>query len=219
MGNLPETINVQGASLPASYEAAKQALANCSSLDECKDWSDKASALASYAKMADDDDLEKYAIKIRSQAIRRCGELLKQFDGSTRAGGVATDTTQRQAAQDAGLSKRQQVTAVRVANVPQDIFDAAVEGDEKTTVTKLADMGKKSAPHNPYPDAPPAPPGFIMATNAIGSVNRLSEFCHENDPVHVAGGVLNYEVTDLKTKISIIDNWLDRFVANLKEPA
>lgn len=63
------------------------------------------------------------------RAIRRCGELLKQFDGrgGDRSKSDATDTfalTQSKAAADAGLSKRQQVTAVRVANVPSEIFEA-----------------------------------------------------------------------------------------------
>jgi len=72
------TLNAQ---LPQSYERAKEALSTCSSIDECKDWSDKAMALASYARQADDKTLENYAIRIRSRAIRRAGELLKQFDG------------------------------------------------------------------------------------------------------------------------------------------
>lgn len=39
------------------------------------------SALASYAKQADDDTLRKQADRIQARAVRRCGELLKQFDG------------------------------------------------------------------------------------------------------------------------------------------
>jgi hypothetical protein len=33
------------------YNAAKQALADCESIDECKDWKDKGAAMAAYAKM------------------------------------------------------------------------------------------------------------------------------------------------------------------------
>jgi hypothetical protein len=65
---------------------------------------------------------------IQARAVRRCGELLKQFDGKGRnqhtEDSRAAPTTQRQVAKAAGLSKDQQVTAVRVANVPQDRFDA-----------------------------------------------------------------------------------------------
>ena len=67
------------ARLPATYEGAKVALAECTRLDECQDWADKAEALASYAKQAQDDELRKMADRIQARAIRRCGELLQQI--------------------------------------------------------------------------------------------------------------------------------------------
>ena len=47
---------VAAARLPVAYEQAKVALAACAKIDECRDWADRAKALASYAKQADDDD-------------------------------------------------------------------------------------------------------------------------------------------------------------------
>lgn len=215
METLPENIDVSSAALPASYEAAKTALANCSSIDECQEWANKAQALASYAKQADDDTLEKYAIRIRARAVRRCGELLKQFDGrGDHMKKEAAHPSQNDIAAQAGMSEHQTKQAVRVANVPEETFDAAVDGEQKTTITKLAEMGKKKI--NPYPEAAPAPKGFTRATQAIGTVNEFAKFCRNNDPIHVAGGVLEYEVSDLRSDITTIDNWLDRFVVNLK---
>lgn len=140
-------IEPEGARLPQAYELAKQALANCASIDECKDWADKAEALASYAKQADDDTLRKHADRIQARAIRRCGELLKQFN----AAGARTDRPSEgahprsasEAASDAGISPHQHKTAVRVANVPAETFEATVESEAPPTVTKLADMGRK----------------------------------------------------------------------------
>jgi hypothetical protein len=37
------------------------------SLDECKDWSDQAAVLASYARHADDGALQKLAMRIQSR--------------------------------------------------------------------------------------------------------------------------------------------------------
>lgn len=147
----PANISIAQAPLPATYDQAKQALAECDQVDECKDWADKAQALASYAKQARDDSLLKLATRIQARAIRRAGELLKEFDGRggdrSKSDGAGTSApAQRQAAADAGMSKRQQVTAVRVANVPQQEFDAAVEGDDPPTVTALAEMGKQARP-------------------------------------------------------------------------
>src|ERR1700719_1283840 len=67
------------AKLPATYEGAKTALAACTRIDECQDWADRAEALASYARQAQDDALRKLADRIQARAIRRCGELLGQI--------------------------------------------------------------------------------------------------------------------------------------------
>ncbi len=57
--------NAGGAQLPQTYQSAKTALAECASIDECQTWADKAAALASYAKQANDDELMKMAVRIQ----------------------------------------------------------------------------------------------------------------------------------------------------------
>jgi hypothetical protein len=86
---------VKTARLPGSYEAAKRALAECERLDECKDWADKAAALSSYARQADDTALQDYAQRIGLRAVRRLGELLKEYDarGGDRHGKNVTRLT------------------------------------------------------------------------------------------------------------------------------
>src|SRR6185437_1061291 len=84
--NLPA---IRNAPALVKYEAAKAALAECSRVDECKDWSDKAAALAAYAKQANDSTLHNLALRIQQRAPRRMGELLKQVprgDEATRYG-------------------------------------------------------------------------------------------------------------------------------------
>jgi len=136
--NLPAGLpSIANAKLPAVYANAKTALAQCERIDECKDWADKAAALASYAKQADDKSLHRMATRIQVRAIQRCGDLLKQIDAAknqhdaekrSRLAGVGGGpSTRREAGKGAGLSERQQKTAVRVANVPKDEFEAAVE--------------------------------------------------------------------------------------------
>jgi hypothetical protein len=152
MNALPANISISNAQLPQMYEAAKNALANCATVDECKDWADKSAALASYAKQANDETLMKQSVRIRDRAIRRMGEVLKQFDGrggdrtKTDADDSFAQQTQREAARDAGISERQQITAVRVANVPEQEFEAAVESEKPPTISQLAQMGIKPRP-------------------------------------------------------------------------
>lgn len=143
--NLPD---VEEAQLPAVYESAKQALANCDQIDECKEWADKAAALASYAKQADDETLMNHAKRIKVRAIRRAGQLLKAMEPSK--GGQPTrggdSPSRKKAARDAGMSPDQQKQAQRVASVPEDEFDAQVESDSPPTVTALAEQGKGPSP-------------------------------------------------------------------------
>lgn len=135
-------IDVSGARLPSTYHAAKRAISQCASLDECKDWADKAAALASYAKQAQDDQLEQMAKRIRARATRRAGELLKQIPPATgRRSDLVTEPFESRAgaASDAGLSLRQARTAIQMAQVPDDDFEEMVEGG--ATVTEIAAAG------------------------------------------------------------------------------
>jgi hypothetical protein len=212
--NVP-ALNIAEAPLPAVYVQAKNALAECASLDECKEWSDRAEAMRSYARQAKDDTMYKMALRIQARATRRCGELVKTFQTGPKGGrpknGNGTDpVSQREAAKDAGMSERQIKTAVRVANVPAETFDAAIESDNPPTITKLAEAGTKRRDWTP-------PSGFQEATKLLGTVKRFSEFCQEHAPETIAEGILGSETTDVRRMVAIIDGWLDRLVVNLKE--
>jgi hypothetical protein len=152
IGKLP---SIEHARLPTAYEKAKLALANCADIDECKDWADKAAAMASYAKQGDDEELLNYCKRIKARAIRRIGELYNeiepaknQHDAAQRAEDGTVPSSRTAVADAAGLSERQRKTAARVANVPAAEFEAAVESDSPPTIGELAERGiqKKTAP-------------------------------------------------------------------------
>ena len=70
----------------------------------------KAAAMASYARMADDDTLYNMARRIQGRAVRRVGELLKQYDGQGHRSDIkprdgAGPKSQKQAATEAGMSQ------------------------------------------------------------------------------------------------------------------
>lgn len=140
---------IVGGKLPSNYAAAKRALAECSDVDEVKEVADKAAAMASYARQAKDMDLLHYAQRIRTRAIQRYGELLKEIEPQRGAnqnieGGSSPKVLTRKAAADAaGLSDDQRKTAIRIASVPKDEFERLVESDDPPTVTALAEIGTK----------------------------------------------------------------------------
>lgn len=167
------------ASLPAKYEAAKIALAECGNVDECKDWADKSAALASYARQSQDDEMEKTAMRIRARAVRRCGELLKEIESNP---GKRTDIEPRgseaprsKAANEAGLSKDQAKDAIRVANIPTESFEQQVESDEPPTITALAEQGKRPLPERPKEKLPEFKPcsGLMYADLAVDQLKKI----------------------------------------------
>lgn len=146
---LPAALDIEHARLPTTYQSLKFALAECVRIDECRHWADKAEALASYARQANDNELLKMAMRVHARAIDRCGELLKEIppahgarDGK-RQEGALPPLSRSQAATDAGLSEHQRKTALRIANIPKEEFEAAVESDNPPTVTALAERGKQ----------------------------------------------------------------------------
>lgn len=213
--NLPSVVN---AKIPATYVAAKEAITECVRIDECKDWADKAEALASYAKQADDDSLRRMAVRIQARAVQRCGELLKQIapaknrhdsEKATRSGG---DPPRHQAAKDAGLSNRQKKTALRVASVPVMEFDELVESDDPPTVTALAERGKKpSTAHLKGRN----PEEFKLSTQVQGQLRSFAKFVGDVDPATAVRGAFASERKAMAEQSNSIVRWLgklERFI-------
>jgi len=209
---LPNDIEIRRAQFPENYKSAKLALANCFKVDEAKEWSDKASAIATYARQSQDNALLSLAAKIKVRAVRRAGELLKEYNqgvGRPQKNGGGTPTiTQRQAAKKAGMSKDQEVTAVRVANVPDEDFEAAVEGEKTPSVTKLAEAGKKKKPKSCI-DYGIDPADFVIATSAMGPLGSCSRVAKSLDPKVIVRGTLPHEYSKMTDHIKTIKPWLD----------
>jgi hypothetical protein len=160
--DLPAVVSM--ARLPQTYVKAKTALAACDRMDECKDWADKAEAMASYARQSGDTELRKMADRIQARAIDRCGQLIKQIPAEP---GKRTDKGEPQlpwqprlsdrdvARIAACMSRHQAKTAVAVNNVPRARFEREVESEKPPSVKKLAAMGRK-AREAPKPEARPA---------------------------------------------------------------
>lgn len=93
--------------------------------------------------------LMKMATRIKARAFRRAGELLKQIQpatGAHRKSEGGHTLSRMDAATDAGMSKHQQMQAVRVASVPAADFERLVESRNPPTLTQLAQMGIKPRP-------------------------------------------------------------------------
>lgn len=218
---LPATINPATARLPQSYESAKTALSQCIALDECKSWADKAAALASYAKQANDDELMKMATRIRDRAIRRAGELLQQIQpGQGARDGKREEGTRpplrQEIARDAGMSPHQAKQAVRIANIPKADFDRQVDSDKPPTLSQLAVQGIQRPQPRPVIDLKGRDPGeFNRALHYVGgweSVARdLAALDHDS-----ALPILNQpEIVRLRAAIAAVDAVTDRVITRV----
>jgi hypothetical protein len=151
-------------------------------------------------------------LRIQARAVRRCGELLEQFQTGPKGGrpkgngGDASPVSQRDAAAAAGLSKDQEKQAVRVANVPAAEFEAAVECDDPPTVTALAERGTAKRPPKPEP-----PPGVQDATHLTGLLRELAAFCETHQAPAVVVGLFSHEMPMLHQRMAVIGEWLTGF--------
>jgi hypothetical protein len=203
--------DVSTARLPATYERASNAIAECSRIDECRGWADKAAALASYARQAKDDTLRVMAVRIQARAMRRCGELLKQIEpqpGKRTDKPNAGTVTRSEAAEHAGLSERQKVTALRVASVSPKEFEQQVESAVPPTVTRLAEQGTQ-------PRAVEL--GRKRFKAACAALHAFVRFCDANEPAATARAFETNDVEIARKCVTTLDRWLDRFVTSLPQ--
>jgi hypothetical protein len=223
---LPATLpNIKTAKLPAMYEAARKQLSECARVDECKDWSDKAAALASYAKQVNDESLLVMARRIKLRAHDRMGELLNAIDAAhganqnIREGAHPKVHTRTQVARDAGLSEHQQKTAMRIHAVPREEFEAAVESEVPPTVTELAQRGVQ--PRAPENDKRPDPnEAFRLAIGGhLADMRRLADRGWEDTFVAgisepVARKAIG-EIDEIQTWLKQLKEKLERYCVQL----
>ena len=152
------------------YDAMVLAIAECHQVDEVKDLRDKAMALEMYYRQARNTEVERKAADIRLRAERRAGELLKELARSPTSKGRAmrrygelvleipeekgartdlgTVTARGSATNGAGLSERQNKTALRVASVPAEDFEKALaDPASKPTTRGLIREIRNQEPH------------------------------------------------------------------------
>jgi len=218
--------NTHNANLPAKYEAAKIAIMECNRIDECKDWSDKAQALASYARQSEDTEMEKTAMRIRARAIRRCGELLKEIEkkqggdrksDKIKVGGVTPFDSPRQAAATAaGLSPDQAKQSIRVANVPDEIFTEQIESQTPPTITSLAQQGTTPSKKPPmFEQMGMTKQAFQAGMYFRGDIEDFCKATKKYEIQDIIDGSTPEQRDRLRTLIKQIDTFTDKLITKL----
>ena len=125
------------------YDKAKTAIAEYKTVDEVKNFRDKALAISQYAREAKDYDLEHGAAVARVRAERKCGELLAEMDMAKGNQHVNSARSQRTTEQpktltDMGISKDQSSKWQQLAKVPDKEFEDALQPPEEGQRTKVS---------------------------------------------------------------------------------
>lgn len=194
--------------LPATYQSARRALAECVRIDEVKDWSDKAFALACYAKQANDDKLLVMSNRIKARAVLRMGELFNEIEpkkGGDRKSmeGLVSIDSRAQAATDAGVSQDQRKQAQRIANLPRDEVDELIESDNPPTISAFDQMAR-------------AHPQEMRATSSLlGEAKSFAKFCSSHDAKSLVVALAPHERAALMQHATIIVNWLTEIAGEL----
>ena len=116
--------------VPVEYEKALAALESCVHIDEAKYWSDKADALAAWAKIYRSNDAQRKAAALKLYAYRRMGEIAQElrprkkfYPGRGSHGGPHSLLI------EAGLTPSQATQARRCAIETSEGFRKQIEKD------------------------------------------------------------------------------------------
>jgi hypothetical protein len=185
--------------VPVEYETAVKALQACMDIDDAKYWSDKADALAAWAKIYHNEDAIRKAKMLKLHAFRRMGEIAGELKPLKNvAGGRAPGSLQL--LKNSGLTTNGAVAARRLATITQKQFDKIMDRPKAPT-SVVQDLWVRD---QGWAD-------FIRTATTFRSALRrhtaaaVAKACKENDRYVVTARELLTEITE----------WLDEFESKL----
>lgn len=185
--------------VPIQYEQAITALQECIELDEAKLWSDKADALAAWAKMYRDDKVSRQAKMLKLRAYRRMGQLaaelnpriVKQGEGVGK--GSVPGSGPRSLLISHGLSVAQTAAARTLAKLPERKFEQVLKHPAEPTTIRSRLYYYKQWHHT-------------QAT-----LMTLRSRCRSHTPAQTVSEMHPEECKNARTLIAEVNEWLDEF--------
>ena len=131
-----------------------------------------------------------------------------------KRGDAALFDSRKSAAAAAGLSPDQAKDSIRVANVPEELFEAQIESDSPPTITNLAEQGtKKAVPR--YEQLGMTKKAWQAGMHFRGHLSDMARHADNFDPQEVVDGSTPKEREQMRHNIKIIDNYLDQLIAKI----
>jgi len=189
------------------YDTMVNAIAECARVDEVKDIRDKAAALEAYYRQARNLEAERQAANVRLRAERRAGELLKEL---ARAQGERNDLTPETsstpetklspyaaALSDSGMSRQTAHQYQALANVPEQEFNAVLEGPSKPSRAAIIRQAKPEPKVND--DA-------LWLWGRLRDFERMGYF--DRDPCRVLDGMTDAMRADVLRLAPVVADFL-----------
>lgn len=188
--------------VPVEYETAIKALTECVTFDETKYWSDKADALAAWAKIYHSNDTLVKAKRLKLHAYRRMGEIAQELRptgpklGNTGAGRLPGAIS---LLREHGLKRSEASAARKLALMSDSRFSSILKRPNAPTTVA----------HNLWPSDP-------VWQKFSHTAMTMRAFFNKNTPASVARCLKNdqYAATARKLVVDLTE-WLDEFEQRL----
>jgi hypothetical protein len=175
LGVLPQS-KIDQAQFPQLYLGARKALQECARIDEVKTMQDKTQALATYAKQAQNKELQVLARRISLRAERRMGQILHSMP-KTRGGRGSKGTGRKRDAERAGLNVKQYARALKIAAIDAKVFEGLVESPTPPSRQQLGEQLASGIQRNTQ---------WANRVAMTAALRGLVVFCESHHPAQIA---------------------------------
>lgn len=189
--------------LPVIYEDAIRDLVACQTLDEAKYFSDKAEALAAWAKIYKSDQATVEAKRLKLHAYRRMGEIALAIrpPHAPRPGGRGSNPGAYSLIVSHGFSKSYARNMTHLARMAPEKFSAAIECPQSPSALYFKTNNKLVTPS--------------WSKFQTRGANQFRSFCRSNSAKELARGMTADEANSAIKVLDEIHDWLDEFEQHL----
>jgi hypothetical protein len=183
--------------VPVEYETAVKALTECCTLDESKYWSDKADALAAWAKIFHSNETLRKAKQLKLHAFRRMGQLAAELRPKIRRDLPGPQSLLR----ESGLSRMDAMAADKIGKLSVRRFDKILE-EPRAPTSIVTEMYRRD------------PLWAEFSRTAM----TLRSYCRNNTPASIASAVKalgDREAVTARDLVTELAEWLDEFESRL----
>lgn len=192
--------------VPVEYESAIRSLQLCASLDDAKYWSDKADALAAWARIYRNDEAGTEARKLKLHAYRRMGDLARDIaKANVNSKDTAIRRSSRAVLMGSGLKGYQARAAQTTSAMPEQRFNEVVNLPKPPSPASLRAYAEGRTCSEAW---------AILSGKYLGSNNSLTgfkAFCSRNVAKDLARRLTADEAQKALRVVNEVTDWLDEF--------